>query len=179
MTDLDYMMSEEEAIYKTLEPYQTLKQRVDLYWELLEQSEGEVTPMIEILSQLIQKKKEDTLSYIISKTYDYNGLINAKKEHIKALQASVKQLEGKTETLSNWADNILTRDGLSKYDCANGKISYRKSERVEVRDLECLDNKYIITKETKQADKKLLKEDLKLGSVNGAELVKYQNINIK
>ena len=60
------------------------------------------------------------------------------------------------------------------------KISFRKSESIEVEDVNSLPSEYKVVKVTEQADKVALKEAIKGGiQVPGVYLKVNQNIQIK
>ena len=80
--------------------------------------------------------------------------------------------------------NGLTIDfeGIHKYklELPHSKISYRKSDSVEVTDIDKLPEEYIKTKIEKNPDKVAIKNAIKDGKeINGAKIVTNYNIQIK
>lgn len=177
MNELDYMMSEEELYVK----YGSLKIKdlEDTYWQLITESEGEITTPIEYIESLIKNKREDYLKYAISKVYDLKAMINAKKEHKKSLEEQIKSLDSQLNKTQEWVNITMNSLHLDKYDCEVGKISYRKSTSVNITDMELLPDEYKTEKVEFKADKTKIKDALKTGSVVGAELIVSNNINIK
>lgn len=100
---------------------------------------------------------------------------------IKNLSDRKKAAKNKAESLKKYLSDFL--DG-SKYVSSKVSISYRKSESVEVADIEqikLLDNcdDYLTYKEP-EANKTAIKEAIKHGVVvPGCSLVEKQNIQIK
>ena len=94
----------------------------------------------------------------------------------------------------NFADELITyrketdengnldSEGLNKYklELPHSKISYRKSESVEVNDVSLLPKEYRKEKIEVSADKVELKKVLKSGKeINGAKLVTNINMQVK
>ena len=70
--------------------------------------------------------------------------------------------------------------GIEKIECPTLKISFRKSESIEITNQETLSSEYITEKTTYTADKVAIKKAIKDGVVfTGAELVLKSNIQIK
>lgn len=84
--------------------------------------------------------------------------------------------EDEDATYDQWLATSMELTGHEKVDTTLFKVSFRKSEAVEVDDL-LLPEAYKVA--TWKADKKRLKEDLKNGlEILGAELVERKNLNI-
>lgn len=100
---------------------------------------------------------------------------------IKSLTERKKSAKNKAESLKKYLSDFLNG---SKFESSKVSISYRKSESVEVADIEqikLLDNcdDYLTYKEP-DANKTAIKEAIKNGViVPGCSLVEKQNIQIK
>lgn len=177
MTELDYMMSEEELYSK----YGSLKiqELENAYWQLITETEGEITTEVEYIENLIKNKREDYLKYAISKIYELNGVLNAKKEHKKSLEEQIKSIQNQIDKTQEWVNITMNSLHLDKYDCEVGKISYRKSTSVNITDMELLPDEYKTEKVEVKADKTKLKQALKSDTIAGAELITSNNLNIK
>ena len=122
-----------------------------------------------------------------------DGEIDVIDKEIKRLTAEKKARENKREWLRNRVDYFVKRqftdengnvdiEGLHKYklDLPHSKISYRKSDSVDVFNFDELPEEYIKTKIEKNPDKIAIKNAIKGGkSINGAKLVTNYNIQIK
>jgi len=99
--------------------------------------------------------------------------LKAEKDSFAARQ---KAAENKMESLKMYISSYL--DG-AKFESAKVKISYRKSESVEIEDVYKLPEEYLKHKEP-EADKTALKAALKTGAqIEGVQIVVKQNIQIK
>lgn len=122
-----------------------------------------------------------------------DGELEVIDKEIKRLSAEKRAREKKKEWLKNRVDFFVKRqftdengnidtEGLHKYklELPHSKISYRKSDSVDVINFEDLPEEYIKTKIEKSPDKVAIKNAIKEGvDVNGAKLVTNYNIQIK
>ena len=99
------------------------------------------------------------------------------KEEIKNLTARMKQHEKRANGYKTFLDSVMNG---KKFECSKGKITYKKSEMVNVTcDVRNLPEVYQRWPEP-EANKELIKKDLKNNIViPGCELVKKNNIQIK
>lgn len=103
--------------------------------------------------------------------------IEARKNEIDRLKKLNDVDKSKKERMKTDLATSMELTGHEKVDTTLFKVSFRKSEAVEVDDL-LLPEAYKVA--TWKADKKRLKEDLKNGlEILGAELVERKNLNIR
>ena len=103
--------------------------------------------------------------------------MEARKNEIKRLTELNRADERKNERLKEVLKESMALTGHERVDTSLFKVSFRKSEAVEVDDL-LLPEAYKVA--TWKADKKRLKEDLKNGfEILGAELVERKNLSIR
>ena len=100
---------------------------------------------------------------------------------IKAEKAKLSKREevcrNKAEQLKNYLTSSLNGQKFSSARCA---VSYRKSESVEIVDMDKIPKKYLVKKVELKPDKDLIKTALKEGvSVKGCVLCEKSNIQIK
>lgn len=134
--------------------------------------------------------KQDTLDSI-DWNEDYENKVEGYVKVIKNLDADIEARKNEIERLRklNDADNSkkermkeavkesMELTGHDRVDTPLFKVSFRKSEAVEVDDL-LLPEAYKVA--TYKPDKKRLKEDLKNGlEILGAELVERKNLSIR
>lgn len=123
-----------------------------------------------------------------------DGEIEVIDKEIKRLQAEKKARENKKEWLKRRVDTFVKRqftdengnideEGIHKYklELPHSKISYRKSDSVEITNFDMIPSKYIKKKVEENPDKVAIKEAiLKKGlDVSGAKIVTNYNIQIK
>ena len=122
-----------------------------------------------------------------------DGELDVIDKEIKRLTAEKKAREKKKEWLKNRVDYFVKRqftdeqgnvdeESVHKYklELPHSKISYRKSDSVEVVDVEMLPEEYVKTKIEKNPDKVAIKNAIKDGKeIKGAKIVTNYNIQIK
>lgn len=103
--------------------------------------------------------------------------MEARKNEIKRLTELNRADERKNERLKEVLKESMDLTGHERVNTSLFKVSFRKSEAVEVDDL-LLPEAYKVA--TYKPDKKRLKEDLKNGlEILGAELVERKNLSIR
>lgn len=143
-------------------------------------SEGELTPQIEIELQLNETQiKEKLVNYgYVIKNFEYE--VNAVNEEIKRLTDLKKRNEKAIERMETAISNAMQLYGIEKVDSSFLKLSFRKSESVEIVNDAQLSPQYTTTKTTITPNKVAIKDALKRGDVvEGAILVTNQNLQIK
>lgn len=103
--------------------------------------------------------------------------VEARKAEIKRLTELNKADEKKKDHLKETLSTSMQLTGHERVDTPLFKVSFRKSQAVEVDEL-VLPNSYKVV--TLKPDKKRLKEDLKNGlEIVGASLVERKNLSIR
>ena len=151
------------------------------YLELINQVEeldGEITPEIEEQLQINQNELQNKAiayhSIILSKD-SFNMQID---NEIKRLQALKKRNNSLIENLKNRLVGAIQTFG--EFTVGTNTFVLRKSERVEVEDVNLLPKEYKTIKVTEQADKVAIKKDLKLGKqIENCYIVEQFNLKIK
>lgn len=106
------------------------------------------------------------------------GKVEVYKAEAKRLTALAKQDENNADSMKNYLDEQLKRMNIKKMDTELFKLSYRKSDSVNVIDLDAVPEEY--KRITIALDKTAIKKAIKDGkTVNGAELVVNQNLQIR
>jgi len=89
----------------------------------------------------------------------------------------VKQASKKLESLSQWLTMALSN---KRFDTTRVSVSFRKSESVNITNLDIVPDEYVTETITETPDKREIKIALKSGEkVPGCELVLKNNIQIK
>lgn len=129
---------------------------------------------LEMINESIEVKAENTAKFIKNLESDILGL----KAEIDRLSNNKKRIERAIDTLKNNIDNVLKAKGVTKLDTDLFKFSYRKSESVQVDNINLLPEE--CKKITVTADKTTIKQMLKNNmKVAGAVLVEKQNLQIR
>ena len=115
------------------------------------------------------------------RTYSINAIERVCQrldKEIKVLQTRKKQAQAKILWLKNYLTTALKMRNMSKFESTKNKITFRKSESVEIIDESKIDIGFLRVKF--EPDKTKIKESLKKGkNVEGCELVTKTNIQIK
>ena len=156
---------------------------------VLVETEEEFNELYNSIQLDLQTKLDNT--NCLQKMID--GEIEVIDKEIKRLTAEKSARVHKKEWLKNRVDTFVKRqftdengnldeEGMHKYklELPHSKISYRKSDSVEVTDFENLPEEYIKTKIEKNPDKVAIKNAIKSGKeIKGAKIVTNYNIQIK
>tara|TARA_R110000765_G_scaffold354218_1_gene444305 strand:+ start:21 stop:509 length:489 start_codon:yes stop_codon:yes gene_type:complete len=157
--------------------YDIKKEYLELIQEV-EEMEGELTPETEyrlkINSNELQNKAIAYHSYILSKD-SFNMQIDSE---IKRLQALKKKNNNVIENLKSRLIGAIQTFG--EFTVGTNTFGLRKSERVEIEDVNLLPKEYKTIKVTEQADKISIKKALKEGKqIENAYIVEQFNLKIK
>jgi hypothetical protein len=159
-----------QSLYNIIEEQKYTLQEIELM-------EGELTPELE--EQLIINAHQleiKSIAYLeVIKTKEaYNVML---KEEIKRLQEMVKRNDNLTDRLK---DNLLIAvKTFGDFEVGFNKFGTRKSETVEVEDVNQLPKEYKTIKVTEAADKIAIKKALKSGlEIEGCYIQENQNLKI-
>ena len=143
-------------------------------------NEGEVTPELETALQL-------TIENLETKGRGYGFIIKDLENDIDSIDKEIARLTAFKKSRSKTVDRLketlsdaMQLFQIEKIETPTLKISFRKSESVEVESVALLDPLYIVTKQVKTADKESIKLAIKGGlEVVGAVLKQNKNLQIK
>lgn len=157
------------TLYNINEEYSTLINEV-------EEMDGELTPELEerltINSNQLQSKSIAYLSVIKKNEYFTTQL----DDEIKRLQAIKKRATRLNDNLKSRLESAVKIHG--EFETEFNKFSLRKSESIEVENVNSLPDRFKTIKIVESADKKALKEAIKKGEeIEGVMLNK--NVNLK
>lgn len=145
-----------------------------------ELSEGEFTSELEQALQINEaelKEKAVNYAYVIKQL---GHEVNAVADEIKRLTELKKRNEKAIERMETAISNAMQLYGIDKVDSSFIKLSFRKSESVEVINEAQLTEQFTTTKTTVTPNKTAIKEAIKNGEVvEGAVLVTNFNLQIK
>lgn len=141
---------------------------------------GEVDEETEKALQINKENLETkavNYGFICKELDAHNAIIDAEMDRLSSLKKSrSKTIDKLKQTLSG----AMQLFGVEKIETPVMKISFRKSESVEIENIDLLESKYLTEKITHAADKTLIKSAINAGmTVTGAVLKTNQNIQIK
>ena len=147
----------------------------------LEENNGELTPELETALSLTQEQfQEKAVSYGFVVKYFDTGASVVEAE-IKRLQQLQEKLENKGEMFRQRLEGAMHQFGVEKIETPTLKISFRKSEVVEIIEADKLPATMLdIVPQSHKINKTKIKAAIKAGEdVPGAALVTRQNLQIK
>lgn len=146
--------------------------------ELIENG-GELTPELKEALNINEAEFESKViaygSIIQQKKYNVD-MIKKEIERLKELQAIEERIENK---LKESVSNAMQLYGIDKVDTPTMKLSFRKSESVEIIDEKLIPAQYLVPQPAK-ISKSMIKDAIKSGSeVPGASITTNFNLQIK
>lgn len=157
--------------------YQISREAAEIASQL---EEGEFTPEMETALAITRDELQQ-------KAVDYAYVIKSFEDDVKAVQDEIKRLHDlkrhKETAMDRMKESIsaaMLAFGIEKVTSPTLNLSFRKSESVEVDNLEQLSEEFRTVKTTVTADKTAIKKAIKSGeNVEGARIVENHNLQIK
>jgi len=163
----------EKSIYQIENEYQLLINQII-------ESEGEITPQQELNLQIAKEQLQSkgiNYAYVIKQIRDR---IEARKNYIDKLKRDNEIDDNLEERLKNILLYAMHTFEVDKIENPFIKISFRKSQSVEVDDVNSLPSEYKTIKVTEQADKMKIKQALQNGEqIQGCSIITNTNLQIK
>ena len=131
--------------------------------------------MIETLTQELQEKNTNIIKVV--RNFETNIMII--EDEIKRLQELKRRKNNNIKSLKKYVLAALDSIGMKKVETPLGTVSVRNSKKVVIEDINKLPAEFVEIKQTLRADKKLIKEKLKVGKVAGAHIEECKNLQIK
>ena len=126
------------------------------------------------LKMTFEDKLDNSQRYILT----LNGEADILAKEIKRLQAKKTALENKADRLSEMMKNAILSSGENKFKTSLYSFNIKKTESVEVRDLDVIPRAYLRLK--KEADKVAIKKALKNGDIiDGVYLSEKLSLGVK
>jgi hypothetical protein len=159
--------------------YQIEQTYLNLVESLIENG-GELTPELETELSINKEQLQNKgvcYGFIVK---ELEGNIDLIDLEIKRLQALKKPLVNSIDRLKNNLSQAMQMFDVTELKTPLLKINFRKSESIEVTDIDLLDTDFVKTTITKAADKIAIKEAIKAEiPVRGAVLITNYNLQIK
>lgn len=152
-----------------------IDERIANFELVMDEETGEVTNFDEL--DALQMAKEEKIENLALWHKELIAEADAIKAEEKKLADRRKTAEKKADSLKNYLDYVLAGE---KFKTPRVAVSYRKSETVNVFDIDKLPDNFKKFKTEVSADKTNIKAYLKQGNIlDGVELVVNNNIQIK
>lgn len=162
-----------KSLYQIREEHLILLQQI-------EDAEGELTPEMEqslCLTEEDFQSKAISYSYVIKGFNDTGDVIEKEISRLKKLQ---ERAEKTREQFKARLAEAMIQFGVEKIESPVMKISFRKSEGVEITDETAIPSEFFDVKTVSTISKTRIKEIIKAGEVvPGAEFVTRKNLQIK
>ena len=162
-----------KSIFKIQQEYQ------EIVNELIDNG-GELTPEIELALQINKDNfhsKSENFAYV---TKQFDSEMDIIDNEIKRLQQAKRSREKTIERLKATIEMAMNTFEVDKIETPLIKISFRKSESVEVSDVNDLPNEFKTIKLTETADKLKIKDALKSGMfISGCSIKSNRNLQIR
>lgn len=146
----------------------------------LEESGGEITPDIEQALAINREQLQEKAGNYALVIKDFEHKNAAVDEAIKRLTELKKSRQKAMESLKNRLKSAMELYGVERIESDFVKLSFRKSEAVEIESEDLIPPIFKEQVVTEKIDKNAIKAALKGGTeVPGARLDKRQNLQIK
>lgn len=146
----------------------------------IEENDGEVNQeILDALALTEDQFNDKAISYShVIKTFENDGKIIS--DEIKRLEVLKERKAKAAEAFKKALSDAMKQFGIEKIESPIRKISFRKSESVEILDEKQIPEWYWIEKVTQSISKDCIKKVLKEGhKVPGAKLITKNNLQIK
>jgi hypothetical protein len=141
---------------------------------------GELTPELELAMQITKDNfhsKSENYAFI---TRQFDAEMDIIDNEIKRLQQAKKTREKAIERLKANIEMAMNTFEVDKIETPLIKISFRKSESVEVEDVNNLPALYKVVKVSETADKLKIKDAIKSGIlIDGCSIKTNRNLQIR
>lgn len=148
--------------------------------KIIEDAEGELTPEIENSLSLTEEEfqsKAISYGFVIKGFEDSADIID---REIKRLQVLQQKAINRQDLFKSRLSEAMIQFGVEKIESPTLKLSFRKSEAVEITDEASIPSEFYDVKTVSTISKSRIKEIIKAGEeVPGATLIKRQNLQVK
>lgn len=146
---------------------------------------NELRQRIDEVNMSLNDKISNIACYIKNLKSDADALKAEKDKLAKRQKSAENQAEWLKRYLDSYLQSVINPDELPKFKYKDEKcvVGYRKSESVNITDLNSIPQEYIKPHELSESDvnKTAIKDAIKKNgkTVNGAEIIQKENISIR
>lgn len=146
---------------------------------IVDEETGEISYDYTDLDEL-KEKLEAKVDNIVAYIKELSAEAEAIKNEEEALKKRRKAKENKTQSLKDYLSAYLTANAMKKYETARASLSFIKSEKVEIVDIEAIPEEYMRVKTSREPAKDDIKKAIKGGAtISGCQLVSTQSLQVK
>lgn len=157
-----------------------IEMAIDALLDSVDEETGEVNEEMANAVDELKVARKEKLEGIGCYIKNLFAEVEAIKEEADNLRKRAKVMENRAERLREYVANSLLASHETKFEGVRVAYSFRRSESVEVLDLEKVPSEYLKTKTEVSADKVAIKKVLKEGNtIDGCALVIKQNLLVK
>lgn len=128
----------------------------------------------------LEAKREDKLENTALFIKNLEAEVEAFKTEEKNLSERRKTKENKLNWVWQFLSDFLISEDVNKFETARCRLSFRKSEVVEVDSIDLLPDELKKEKTTVSPDRAAIKKAIKAGTeLKGARLIERQNLQVK
>lgn len=114
---------------------------------------------------------EDKIKNVLAFTKELKAESEAIKAEVDKMAQRAKSLANRADWFKHYALNHMLQNDIKKIQCPWFPIRIQYSDKVDIKDISLLPNKYITETTNVAVDKNAIKRDLKAGEeISGAEL---------
>lgn len=161
-------MTEKLALYTIAESFSKLDEMVENDSSLVEYLDG------------VQMQLQEKVNNIVRYSRNLELTAEMIDVEIKRLSELKNVYKNKSDSLKDYISYSMQKNGIEKVETDIARLSFRKSQTVEIEDISKLPERFVVTKVSKTPDKKAIKEAIENGeAVEGARIDTHNNLQIK
>lgn len=150
-----------------------INERIDALTEqMIDPETGEVDESIMDQIEQLGMEKKQKIEYIALKIKNLRAEAQSLKAEKESFDKRMKQTQNKAESLERYLGNILAGEPFST---TKVKITWRKSESVEIVNAENIPDKYMLCRTEMRPQKALIKQAINEGHAIPGAMVKTNN----
>lgn len=140
------------------------------------QEEEELKEYLDSVNLQVKDKINQTIKF----ERNLKATADAIDGEIKRLQELKYSYKTKAQNIKDYISYCMKKNGIEKVETEIAKLSFRKSESVDITDKNLIPKDYLVEKVTIAPDKTAIKKAIKEGkTIDGAVLKENQNLQIK
>lgn len=146
----------------------------------IEAQDGELTPEQEEQLSTLELSRDEKIRNCVWYIRNERAKLAAIETELKRFQELKKSKANHIERIEEQLSTFLSVQGISKFDNGTEKVSFRKSEQVNIVDAALIPESFRKEKIEISYDKNAIKAAIKSGEkIEGVEIVINDNIQIK
>lgn len=159
---------------------QEMQMAIEAMLDSVNEETGEVDEEMARAIEDLQLARAEKLESIGCYIKNLDAEVEAIKAEKKKLEERAKVKENRLARLKDYVANNLVANNELKFDSPRVSYSFRKSEQVDIRDIDKIPEEYTTKVTEIKPDKTAIKKAIKDGiAIDGALLIQKMNLQIK